>query len=195
MRRIAVFGNAGGGKSTLARELAAITGLPLAVLDELQYRTGGVEVPRVEYLRAHAALLANDEWIIDGFGGFEVLWQRLEAADTLIHIDLPLPVHAFLVTKRLIKGLVVAPQGWPKDSPVISSSMSSYRVLLPCHRYLTPKYRSYVTESAKRKRVFHLRSKREMREFLESMRKEYASVRREAAQPTVAADAPQASRR
>jgi adenylate kinase family enzyme len=195
MRRIAVFGNAGGGKSTLARELAAITGLPLAVLDELQYRTGGVEVSRVEYLRAHAALLANDEWIIDGFGGFEVLWKRLEAADTLIHIDLPLPVHAFWVTKRLIKGLVVAPQGWPKDSPVISSSMSSYQVLLRCHRYLTPKYRSYVTESAKRKRVFHLRSKREMREFLESMRKEYAPVRREAAQPTVAADAPQASRR
>jgi adenylate kinase family enzyme len=29
MKRVAIFGNAGGGKSTLARELAAITGLPL----------------------------------------------------------------------------------------------------------------------------------------------------------------------
>ena len=29
MRRVAVFGNAGGGKSTLARRLAALTGLPL----------------------------------------------------------------------------------------------------------------------------------------------------------------------
>lgn len=174
MRRVAVFGNAGGGKSTLARQLAAITGLPLAVLDELQYATGGVEIPHDEYLRAHAAVLANDEWIIDGFGGFEVLWKRLEAADTLVHVDLPLPVHAFWVTKRLIKGLVVSPQGWPKDSPVISSSISSYRVLWPCHKYLTPKYRSYVAESAKRKRVFHLRSKREIKEFLDSMRKEHA---------------------
>jgi adenylate kinase family enzyme len=36
MKRVVVFGNAGGGKSTLARELAAITGLPLAIVDELQ---------------------------------------------------------------------------------------------------------------------------------------------------------------
>jgi adenylate kinase family enzyme len=61
MKRVAVFGNAGGGKSTLARELAAITGLPLAVVDELEYRAGGVKVPHEEYLQAHATLLANDE--------------------------------------------------------------------------------------------------------------------------------------
>ena len=113
MKRVAVFGNAGGGKSTLARELAAITGLPLAVVDELQYRAGGVKVPHEEYLQAHVTLLANDEWIIDGFGGIRLLWERLEAADTLIHVDLPLAVHALWVTKRLVKGLFATPRGWP----------------------------------------------------------------------------------
>lgn len=175
MKRVAVFGNAGGGKSTLARELAAITGLPLAVVDELQYRTGGVKVPHEEYLQAHATLLAKDEWIIDGFGGIKLVWERLEAADTLIHVDLPLPVHVLWVTKRLIKGLFVAPQGWPENSPVITSSISSYRVLWPCHARLTPKYRCYVAEAAQRKRVFHLRSRRELRQFLESIREEYAN--------------------
>jgi adenylate kinase family enzyme len=92
MKRVAVFGNAGGGKSTLARELAVITGLPLAVVDELQYRPGGTSVPHEEYLQAHAKLLADDEWIIDGFGGIRLLWERLEAADTLIHVDLALAV-------------------------------------------------------------------------------------------------------
>jgi adenylate kinase family enzyme len=173
MKRVAVFGNAGGGKSTLARELAAITGLPLVVVDELQYRTGGVKVPHEEYLQAHAKLLAQDEWIIDGFGGIKLVWERLEAADTLIHVDLPLAVHVLWVTKRLIKGLFAAPQGWPEGSPVISSSISSYRVLWPCHARLTPKYRSYVAEAAQRKRIIHLRSKRELREFLESIRNEY----------------------
>jgi adenylate kinase family enzyme len=178
MKRVAIFGNAGGGKSTLARELAAITGLPLAIVDELQYRAGGVKVPDEEYLQAHAALLARDEWIIDGFGGVNFAWQRFGAADTLIHVDLPLMVHFFWVTKRLIKGLFVTPQGWPENSPIISSSISSYRVLWPCHTRLTPKYRAYVSEVAQRKRVFHLRSGREIRQFLESMRKEYVQVRR-----------------
>lgn len=195
MKRVAVFGNAGGGKSTLARELAVITGLPLAVVDELQYRAGGVRVPHEEYLQAHAALIANDEWIIDGFGGIDLLWERLEAADTLIHVDLPLAVHAFWVTKRLIKGLFVTPKGWPEGSGVVSSSISSYRVLWPCHTRLTPKYRVYVAEAAKQKRVFHLRSSRQSMQFLMSMRKEHAQVRQNAAQPSVATDAPQAARR
>jgi adenylate kinase family enzyme len=195
MKRVAVFGNAGGGKSTLARELAAITGLPLAVIDELQFRTGGARVPDEEYLQAHATLLAYDEWIIDGFGGTKLLWERLEAADTLIHVDLPLAVHALWVTKRLIKGLFAAPQGWPEDSPVISSSISSYRVLWPCHTHMTPEYRAYISGAAQRKRVFHLRSRPELMEFLESMRKEHAQVRPQSAQPPVAANAPQAPRR
>jgi len=178
MKRVAIFGNAGGGKSTLARELAAITGLPLAVVDELQYRAGGVKVPHEEYLQAHTTLLAKDEWIVDGFGGVKLAWERFEAADTLIHIDLPLPVHALWVTKRLIQGLFVAPQGWPENSPIISSSISSYRVLWPCHARLTPKYRSYMLEVAQRKRVFHLCSRRELKQFLESMRKEYAQALR-----------------
>ena len=195
MKRVAIFGNAGGGKSTLARELAAITGLRLAVVDELQFRAGGAKVPDEEYLQAHTALLANDEWIIDGFGGIKLAWERFEAADTLIHVDLPLAMHFLWVTKRLIKGLFVAPQGWPKNSPVISSSISAYRVLWPCHSRLTPKYRSYTLEAASRKRVFHLRSRRELKQFLELMRQEYAQDRQNAAQPRVAADAPQAVRR
>jgi len=195
MKRVAIFGNAGGGKSTLARELAAITGLPLSVIDELEYRAGGAKVPQEEYLDAHASLLADDEWIIDGFGGVKLLWERLEVADTLIHVDLPLTVHVLGVTQRLIKGLFVAPQGWPQGSPVISSSISSYRVLWPCHTHLTPKYRSYISEAAQRKRVFHLRSRKELKHFLKSIRKEYLQVRQNAAQPPVIADAPQASRR
>ena len=38
MKRVAVFGNAGGGKSTLARRLAE---LPLYPLDLIQFRPGG----------------------------------------------------------------------------------------------------------------------------------------------------------
>lgn len=184
MKRVAIFGNAGGGKSTLARELAAITGLPLAVIDELQYRAGGAKVAQEEFLRAHAALLATDEWIIDGFGDVRLAWERFEAADTLVHVDLPLAVHFLWVTKRLVKGLFVDPPGWPEGSPILRSSLSSYRVLWPCHTRLTPRYRAYLVEAAPRKRVVRLRSRRELQQFVASLRQEYARAAQEAARPS-----------
>lgn len=54
MKRIAVFGDAGGSKLTLARELAAITGLPLGVCDELQYRRA-VRWPTMRRAHPHTA--------------------------------------------------------------------------------------------------------------------------------------------
>ena len=190
MKRVAIFGNAGGGKSTLARELAAITGLPLHVLDKIRYRPGGREVPYEEYLQAHATLVDSSEWIIDGYDFIKLAWERFEAADTLIHVDLPLAVHALWVTKRLVKGLFVTPEGWPENSPMIRSSIQSYRVLWPCHSRLTPKYRSYVSEVAQRKRVFHLRSRRELKQFLEAIRSEVNSAQSRAAQPVVQPGSP-----
>lgn len=53
MKKVAVFGNAGGGKSTLARHLAELTRLPLFPLDIIQYRTGGGKVLHEDYLKAH----------------------------------------------------------------------------------------------------------------------------------------------
>lgn len=169
MKRIAIFGNAGGGKSTLARELASRTGLPLTTIDLLQFREGGAPVPEGEFLRAHAQAIAADEWIIDGFGGVTLAWERFEAADTLVHVDLPLALHAFGVTKRLVTGFFADPVGWPRGSPILRSSLSSFRVLWPCHSRLTPRYRAYVADQVSRKRVFHLRSRQEVRAFLASL--------------------------
>jgi adenylate kinase family enzyme len=138
MKRVAVFGNAGGGKSTLARRLAELTKLPLYVVDMMQFRAGGVKVPQHEFLQAHADLLRRDEWIINGYGSAALVCERCAAADALIYIDLPLLTHHRWATKRLIKGLFAGPPGWPNNSPLWSSSIQSYRVLWLCHRHLTP---------------------------------------------------------
>ena len=86
-------GNTGGGKSTLGRRLAGLTGLPLYVVDMMQFRPGGAAVPHNEFLQAHADLLRRDEWIIDGFGDMATAWERFAAADTLVYVDLPLSTH------------------------------------------------------------------------------------------------------
>ena len=173
MKRVAVFGNAGAGKSTVARRLAEITGLPLCVLDKVQFREGGEPVPYEEYLERHSDLLAQDAWIIDGYGDAATTWERLAAADTLIHVDPRLPVLYWRVTKRLVKGLFADPEGWPKDSPLWSSTMTSYRVIPRCHQDLTPRYRRLGAEMGASKRVAHLRSAREAAAFLDRLRKEF----------------------
>lgn len=170
MKKVAVFGNTGGGKSTLARRLAELTGLPLYPLDLIQFRTGGGAVPPEEYRAAHAGILRGDAWIIDGFGDAATAWERFAAADTLVYVDLPLAVHYWWVTKRFVKALCVAPEGWPENSPLWTSTINSYGVVGRCHRHLTPRYRQLVAEAAASKRVHHLRTPSEIRTFLDAVR-------------------------
>lgn len=169
MKKVAVFGNTGGGKSMLARQLSEITGLPLYPLDKIEYQPGGAKNPHELYLEQHAELLKQEAWIIDGFGCVESAWARFSKADTLIYIDLPLPMHYWRVTKRLLQGPFKNPEGWPERSPIWKGTLNSYRVLPLCHRRLTPRYRQLVKESASSKSVYHLRSPNEMDQFLYGM--------------------------
>lgn len=173
MKRVAVFGNTGGGKSTLARDLARLTQLPLYPLDLIQFRAGGGKVPDEAFLKAHSDLLRQDAWIIDGYGTLASAWERFAAADTLVYIDLPLLTHYRWVTKRLIKGLFVAPEGWPERSPLWRSTMNGYKVAWLCHRRLTPRYRQLVADAGSSKEVHHLTSPAEMKAFLDAVRREY----------------------
>lgn len=174
MKRVAVFGNAGGGKSTLARELSEITGLPLYVIDKMRWKEGGDPVPREEFLAAHAKLLREDEWIVDGFDSIDLAWERFDQADTLVYVDLPVATHYWWVTKRFLGGLFRDPPGWPKGSPLWSSTRQSYRVVGLCDKNLTPKYRAYVAEAASRKRMHHLKSAADIKTFIAAVRRKYA---------------------
>lgn len=165
MKKVAVFGNAGGGKSTLSKRLARITGLPLVALDLVQYKPGGDEVPYEEYKNAHNEILQQDCWIVDGFGSLDTVWERLEVADTLVYIDLPVLQHYFWVTKRFIKGFWVAPESYPQNSPLVKSALNAYYIVWLCHQKLTPRYREYVAKAKATKQVFHLQSIRDLDEF------------------------------
>lgn len=180
MSKVAVFGNAGGGKSTLARGLAEATGLPLHVIDMIQFEgryrpdaKDGGKIPQEEYLRVHGDLIGRDRWIIDGFETVALAWERFAAADTLVYVDLPLLTHYWFVTKRFLKGLFRTPPGWPENSPVWESTLDSYRVIWRCHRFLTPKYRQLVAEASASKRVHHLKSPAQAEAFLAAVRQEH----------------------
>ena len=122
----------------------------------------------------HTSLLRTERWIIDGFGCVASAWERFSAADTLIYMDLPLFTHYTWVTKRLIKGLFVTPEGWPENSPMWMSTFEQLSCASLCHKQVTPRYRQLVAEEAYRKRVHHLKSPRAMIAFLHAVRQEYS---------------------
>ncbi|MGD1949848.1 MAG: adenylate kinase [Leptolyngbyaceae cyanobacterium] len=169
MNKIAVFGNTGGGKSTLSKRLADMTGLPWVPLDLLQYRPGGDEVPHEEFKAAHNALLQQDQWIVDGFGSMDTLWPRLAVADTLVYLDMPVLQHYWWVTKRFLQGAWVTPAGWPENSSILQGTLKSYYIVWLCHTKLTPKYRDHVETAKATKQVFHLRSRQDIAQFYETI--------------------------
>ena len=165
MKKVAVFGNAGAGKSTLSKRLAEKTDLPLVVLDLIQYKAGGDKVPHEEYKTTHDRILQQDCWVIDGFGSLDTIWSRLEVADTLIYLDLPVARHYFWVTKRFLKGLWIAPEGYPENTPLFKATLNSYYTVRLCHKKLTPRYREYVEKARLSKQVFHLQSTKDIEQF------------------------------
>lgn len=88
VKRVAVIGSGGAGKTTFADELGAITGLPVIHLDELYWRPGWVASPSEEWRLTQEVLVARDRWVIDGnYSNTQEL--RFARADTVIQLALP----------------------------------------------------------------------------------------------------------
>ena len=74
------------GKSTFARALAAMTGLPLIHLDKEFWRPGWKATPRPEWRTRTSELVAGERWIMDGnYAG--TLDLRLPRADSVMWCD------------------------------------------------------------------------------------------------------------
>ncbi len=82
MKRIAIIGPGGAGKSTLARQIGAKTGLPVIHLDAHYWHEGWVETPKEEWAQAVRELAEGEAWVMDGnYGG--TMEIRLPAAPAL----------------------------------------------------------------------------------------------------------------
>ena len=104
MKRVAIIGSAGAGKSTLAREVGAVLGLEVFHLDALFWRPGWVETPDAEWRTTVEDLARGDSWIIDGNYG-RTMDIRLSAADTIVFLDFPRATCLWRVIKRTVVGM------------------------------------------------------------------------------------------
>lgn len=166
MKKVAVFGKPGSGKSTLSKTLAAATGIELHQLDSIQYQANGEQTPRNIFDRAHQDILGSDSWIIDGFGPLSAFNQRLEAADTLIYIDLPYLSSYWFVTKRCLKGMFVKPEGWPDGSSIIKGTLQSYKTLRLCPKFWNDEFLARIKQMSKGKKLYVIKSIDELNNFV-----------------------------
>ena len=167
MKKIAVFGKPGSGKSTLSKNLASATGIQLHALDSIVYKKNGTRVDPETYNEKHEHILASDTWIIDGFGPVESFNKRLDVADTLIYIDLPYVISYWLVTKRLLKGFVTKPEGWPDGSSVLKGTFESYKVLKLCPKFWNENFMQKLEKISANKSLYVIRSISELNSFID----------------------------
>ncbi len=102
MKRVAIVGNAGGGKSTLGRRLAEQYGLPFFSVDQIQWLPGWVQADEGVVTRKLDEVATTERWIVDGWGPWPSIERRLATADTIIFVDLPLWMHFWLAAERQI---------------------------------------------------------------------------------------------
>ncbi|EAQ64347.1 hypothetical protein MED121_04488 [Marinomonas sp. MED121] len=167
MKKIAVFGKPGSGKSRLSKSLALVTGIPLYQLDSILYQKNGDMIAREVFDQTHEEILSAKTWIIDGFGPMGAFNQRLDAADTLVYIDLPYFLSYWFVTKRMIKGVVVKPEGWPEGSSVIKGSIQSYKTLRLCPKFWNNDLLEALKARSSHQTVYVIKTVSELNTFIE----------------------------
>lgn len=87
MKRIVITGSTGTGKSTLGLRLGEKLGVPVADLDDLNWRPGWTASSDSEFMAGLDAVMQDDRWIVIGNYGNRTKYVHWEKADTLIWLD------------------------------------------------------------------------------------------------------------
>lgn len=172
MQRLLVIGAPGSGKSTFARKLGLLTGLPVIHLDREFWKPGWRAPAPREWQALSNRLADQPRWIMDG--NFpNTLPYRLSRADGVIVLDMP----RWLAFARTLRRSVFALGRQRKDM----GSGCPERVDTLFLRYTwrfkrdtEPRIASMIAQSEKP--VMCFRSRKEMERWL-------ATVERSAAQP------------
>ena len=101
MKRVIIIGCGGAGKSTLARKMGELTGIPVIHLDQLFWKPGWVERTREEFDPMIQRELEKEAWIMDG-NFRRTLPQRIQRCDMVIYLDFSRMSCLLGVLKRVL---------------------------------------------------------------------------------------------
>ena len=170
MRRVVVIGTTGSGKSTVAERLAAQTGLRIIELDALYWGRDWQGVP-VDLFRHRVERETRDGgWIVVGNYGQvrDLVWP---AADTLVWLDLPLPLVMWRLVRRTIRRAATKEDLWGTGNreSFVNAFFSRQSILLwalKTHRRNRERYSKECAAQAEKMQVVRLTSHRAVERFL-----------------------------
>lgn len=157
VRRIAVVGNAGAGKTTLSRSLARIHHLPLTHVDSIQFLAGMKIRPHAESIAILNEIEERPEWIIEGYGPLDIIEKRFQMADRVVFIDFPIWRHFWWCTKRQVKNAWSKREELPPgcDEFSYSQTVKLFRSVWKIHQKMRPQLlKIFARENLKHKMVF-----------------------------------------
>jgi adenylate kinase family enzyme len=111
VRRVSVVGNAGSGKTKLARELAARLRVPHVELDAIFHQPNWTPLPTDEFRQRVADAVAGDGWVVDGNYSSvrDLVWQR---ADAVVWLDFSRATVMRQVVGRTLRRMASGEELW-----------------------------------------------------------------------------------
>lgn len=170
MRRVVVIGTTGSGKSTMAERLAEQTGLRVVELDALYWGRDWQGAP-VDLFRHRVERETRDGgWIVVGNYGQvrDLVWP---SADTLVWLDLPLPLVMWRLVRRTLRRAATKEELWGTGNreSFANAFFSRQSILLwalRTHRRNREAFGKECAALAETMQVVRLSSPREVERFL-----------------------------
>jgi adenylate kinase family enzyme len=167
MKKVVLIGSGGSGKSTLSRQLGERLKINVYHLDALFWKPNWVGVPKDEQRKVQNDLVKKEEWIIDGnYGG--TMDIRLNAADTIIFLDINRGICVYRALKRMMKYR-------NKTRPDMGEGceerfeLDFFKWIWKYPKTIRPEIIKRLEQFSNVKQVIILKSPKEVRKFLENV--------------------------
>jgi len=174
-RRILLYGVTGSGKTTLARRIEAITGLPShSIDDEVGWLPDWVERPRDQQRDLVSQIVSSEEWVLDTAYGH---WRDLVLPRTelIVALDYPRRVSLTRLLRRTTRRLLTAEQACNGNKETLRRALSIQSIVVWHFRSFANKRAQVVAWLADSSAppVVQIRSPQEVENWLAALEARY----------------------